>query len=604
MPTPPRAGEYQSTVRLSRWWFALEVCPLLTGTLGPLATGFSACSLTTGWTHIAVQNQDGIHTRILENPTWFIVLNAITVGSGFISSATNFFCVWSKISFVICTVGLLIQSSILISLLIATRHSASWLKMSGNYHFTQAYHYATISAVLSIATLVCVFLHGFGLINKYYSVPPRMESTRANLFRQFIALIAYLLLGAALYAHVENWSFLDSVFWADFTLLTIGLGGVLTPKTAIGRGLLLPYAIGGIALVALFVISVRRLLLKGRDRLTNHWVELSRERLEKSLLEMAETSVFMDEETTFNLVRRIPLDAERRCSRTAYALSVFFILVLLLGGASIFNLAEKDNSWTYGISVYFSYVSLLTIGYGDYIPNSESCKPFFVVWSLFSVPILTIFINNSVDTVYGTFRGLAPFFLRLINRRRRYMMPVPRSPESARMPLGSGFRAVKIAEGGITNNELDSKRAGGLPKLTLPEQGEPSQPQGKMPRRIPRDQTRLHCQILAKELGVVINDIMPEPGKKYSYEEWAHYIELMGRATWHKRFNTNTQQDGELRSRCNHTIRISIALSPRRSINWASQGTPILLQNESKWISSWLSSELVASLNVVASHDA
>lgn len=407
----------------------------------------------------------------------------------------------------------------------------------------------------------------------------------------------YLLLGAALYAHLEDWSFLDAVFWADFTLLTIGLGGVFTPKTALGRGLLLPYVIGGIVLIALFVISVRKLLLRGRGRLTNHWVELSRESLEKRLLEMDETSVSLNDEDTFNLVRRIPLDAERRCRLTVYALSVFVILVLLLGGASIFNLAEKDDSWTYGVSLYFAYVSLLTIGYGDYIPNSESGKPFFVVWSLLSVPVLTIFINNSVDTVYGTFREVAPFFKRLIHRRRYYQLRVPRSPGPARTSLGPGFQAKKKVEDEIEKTESDFRRADSFSNMTLPELGEPSQPQKKTLRRISRNQIRVHCYLLAKELSMTINNMMPEPGKKYSYEEWAYYINLMGRATWQKCFNE--KQDSALRVRFNHIVGNSIALSPQRSVNWASQGTPILLQNESRWISSWLSSELVALLNAV-----
>lgn len=475
--------------------------------------------------------------------------------------------------------------------------------MSGENNFTQAYYYAVISAVLSATTLVCLLSFGFGLSKRYYSVPLTMGSTRLNLFRQSIAIIAYLLLGAALYAHAENWSYLDAVFWADFTLLTIGLGGALTPRTALGRGILLPYSIGGIVLIALFVISVRRILLIGRSRLTNHWIELSRERLEKRLLELEETSVSMNDQTTFNLVRRISLDAERRCSLTAYALSVIFIILLLLGGASFFNSAEKDNSWTYGVSLYFAYVSLLTIGYGDYIPNSESGKPFFVIWSLLSVPVLTIFINNSVDAVYGTFRELASFILRRIHHHRYSIRPVPHSPESAQVPLGHGFRVNKKAEGGIMNHESDFRGAHRSLKLQPSEPGEPSQPQGKTPRRIFQDQTRLHCCFLAKELDVVINDIMPEPGKKYSYEEWAYFINLMGRATWIKRFNMRTHQDSEVRSRCNHQIRISIALSPRRSISWASQGTPILLQNESKWILSWLWSELVASLNAIESYD-
>ena len=93
----------------------------------------------------------------------------------------------------------------------------------------------------------------------------------------------------------------------------------------------------------------------------------------------------------------------------AFALSVIATLALLLVGAAVLKIAEADQLWAYGIFVYFAYVSLLTIGYGDHIPESESGKPIFVVWSLLSVPVLTILINNSVHTVYGSVRGLLPF---------------------------------------------------------------------------------------------------------------------------------------------------------------------------------------------------
>ncbi|KAF2185318.1 hypothetical protein K469DRAFT_750461 [Zopfia rhizophila CBS 207.26] len=609
MPTQSAAGYEKCNVQLSRWWFASEVCPLLAGTLGPLATGFGACSLTTGWIYISVRHQDEIHVRVLGNPVCaqfhrLIALNAISVGSGLISNATIFLFIWSRLSFVIYATGLLIQSSILISLLIATRSSTPSPKISGNYHFAQAYYYAIISAALSFTTLICVASNGLGLINKYYSKQQKVGSTQANLFRQSIALTVYLLIGAAIYARAENWPFLDALFWADFTLLTIGLGGDFTPKTALGRGLLLPYAIGGIALVALLVISVRRLLMRGRSRLTDHLAEKSREYIEKRLLAKDEASTSMGDENTFNLVRRIALDAERRCSLVAFALSVIATLALLLVGAAILKIAETGQLWTYGVSVYFAYVSLLTIGYGDYIPESESSKPFFVVWSLLSVPVLTIFINNSVDTVYGSIRGFLLFFIRLVCNRRRHMMTVLPSLESAQVAQDPVPHNGGNQKAGPINAESSSGRtAERIPELIFPETGEPSRQRRRTPCRTSQAQLRLHCYLLAKGLGVIINDIKSEPGKKYSYEEWAYYISLMGHTMSHQHFDEEVQQNGGLKSKCKHAAGSSFAPCPLHSINWASRGTPILFQNEAEWISSRLSTQLAGLLHGLVSHD-
>jgi potassium channel subfamily K, other eukaryote len=44
-------------------------------------------------------------------------------------------------------------------------------------------------------------------------------------------------------------------------------------------------------------------------------------------------------------------------------------------------------------------MSLFTIAYCDYYPQSSSRKSFFVFWSLLAIPSLTILISNMGDTV-------------------------------------------------------------------------------------------------------------------------------------------------------------------------------------------------------------
>ena len=76
-----------------------------------------------------------------------------------------------------------------------------------------------------------------------------------------------------------------------------------------------------------------------------------------------------------------------------------------MSGAIVFWQAEKNTQgMTYFQALYFCYVSLLTIGYGDLSPRSNAGKPFFIVWSLIAVPTMTILVSDMGDTVISSFK--------------------------------------------------------------------------------------------------------------------------------------------------------------------------------------------------------
>lgn len=491
---------------------------------------------------------------------------------------------------------MLVQLSVLIGLLTAA-HS---LGPSRNY-FTQAYYYAIISAALSAVTLFCVAIYGFLLLRTNHALPSRVGSIGANLFRQAIAIVVYVLLGAALYAHIEGWTFLDAVFWADFTLLTIGLGGEFTPRTPLGRGLLLPYAIGGIVLIALLVVSVRKLLLDCRSRHTDRLVDASRQRLEQRVVATNGSSASLGDETIFNLVRYIPLHARRRCSLTACAFSLIAAIIVLLGGAFIFHVAQRDPTWTYGVSAYFAYVCLLTIGYGDYIPNSDASKPFFVVWSLLSVPVLTIFINNLIDAVYGSFREVWPSFVRSVHYYRPHCMGIPRLRPTAQVSQNLPSRHHSIAGRMRADIELRFRGANDLLESVFPGPDESSESQENSTVGMSEADLRTRCLLLARGLGVIIKDLVAEPGKKYSYQQWVYYLNLMRPAMPPQSTNEDAQRTEGSGSERNSGADQLPTLRPLSSVQWASRGTPILLPNEAEWLLLRVSSELTESLQALAS---
>jgi potassium channel subfamily K len=116
-------------------------------------------------------------------------------------------------------------------------------------------------------------------------------------------------------------------------------------------------------------------------------------------------TLLRDERDRFNEMRRIQQSTARFKRWWALTLSVTAFLLLWCVGALIFVQAERETQgMTYFQALYFCYVSLLTIGYGDFAPQSNAGRPFFVVWSLIAVPTMTLLISDMSGTVIDAFK--------------------------------------------------------------------------------------------------------------------------------------------------------------------------------------------------------
>ncbi|RKP32250.1 voltage-gated potassium channel [Metschnikowia bicuspidata] len=79
-------------------------------------------------------------------------------------------------------------------------------------------------------------------------------------------------------------------------------------------------------------------------------------------------------------------------------LFIFFLfLVFWLVGALIFSYIE---GWRYFDALHFCFVTLLTIGYGDYHPTWPLGRAFWVPWAFFAVPLMTVLISNAADMLF------------------------------------------------------------------------------------------------------------------------------------------------------------------------------------------------------------
>jgi len=95
-----------------------------------------------------------------------------------------------------------------------------------------------------------------------------------------------------------------------------------------------------------------------------------------------------------------------RNNEVGKGLSVIFPFAsLILVGAAVVGPIEE---WTLLESLYFSVVSLSTVGYGDYVPRHNASIWFCIFWLPFSVGFMSMYLGN-----------VAAFYIRLSDRNIR-----------------------------------------------------------------------------------------------------------------------------------------------------------------------------------------
>lgn len=121
--------------------------------------------------------------------------------------------------------GWYMASFLLIGLVAACSTSMFRFQPRTEHALSQAYYYGIIAAALYFIIASMMVVTTIGAYTGHYRKGFKLTTSQRTLMLQTIMFMVYLLLGALIFSHIENWPFLDAVYWAEFTLLTIGLGG-------------------------------------------------------------------------------------------------------------------------------------------------------------------------------------------------------------------------------------------------------------------------------------------------------------------------------------------------------------------------------------------
>lgn len=263
-----------------------------------------------------------------------------------------------------------------------------------------------------------------------------------------------------------------------------------------------------------------------------------------------------EEKDRFDAMRNIQLNAKKFKKWYALLVSVSAFGTLWCVGAIVFWRAEmRTQHMSYFQALYFCYVSLLTIGYGDLSPKSNAGKAFFVVWSLIAVPTMTILVSDMGDTVIssfkrGTFRlgdltvlpkaGLWHDILKSNQWLWKWMnKKIEKNRQKGGLPVGP-----------------EPAQCEGLPELTIEELANEAPTEAEMTKR------------LAWAIRKTADDLQHAPGKRYSYEQWCEFTRLIRFSKIGlSRLNYDEDTDGVV------------------EWDWLEESSPMLSgQTESEWI--------------------
>jgi potassium channel subfamily K, other eukaryote len=162
----------------SRWWFASTMSPLLAGTFGPLASGFSVCGLVWVWRVYIPPGGTEEHGIPIPDPVWLVVLNAVSLFFAVVGNASLLLNMTQRLRFAIAQpitiAGFFLAGILLIADIAAINGSPTYyltgIDVAGaNHALSPAYYYALWAAIfyMIIGFLMCFTVYGAHM--GYYS---------------------------------------------------------------------------------------------------------------------------------------------------------------------------------------------------------------------------------------------------------------------------------------------------------------------------------------------------------------------------------------------------------------------------------------------------
>jgi len=212
--------------------------------------------------------------------------------------------------------------------------------------------------------------------------------------------------------YCEKWNFQNSLFFSFTVVTTIGYGHQ-SAETPGGRAWCVVYAVIGIPLNAILIGSLGSVFS---------------DKFKMFKMKMKQTFGDVESDTESNMKNRSKVFAVIVVESLIF--TAFFTSIFLLLPAAIFTVLENDenNSWSYFDSIYFTFVTLSTIGFGDMVPDRQQNEKLqgsvwkysylvgIILWIIFGMGYIFAVIDVLSETFKSTSKPVKRVFRGLKNQ--------------------------------------------------------------------------------------------------------------------------------------------------------------------------------------------
>lgn len=177
-----------------------------------------------------------------------------------------------------------------------------------------------------------------------------------------------------------EWTLTNAVFFASTVVTTIGYGN-LAPSTAGGRWFCVIYAIVGIPLTLMLLAMVGRILSKYINDLCGFVVNYVKKYLHPG---------YEYDSTDGTTELNVPV----------WLAFVFITVFISLDALILMSLED----WSFPVSLYFIFITLTTIGFGDIVPQNTAVVWFNVTLMYLGLAAVSITINLLIANIGMQYR--------------------------------------------------------------------------------------------------------------------------------------------------------------------------------------------------------
>lgn len=592
--------------------------------MGPLTNLFCLAALVTPWRATYTETLTDANAEGFRDPRWCIALNAIALAAGILGNAFLLANFARRIRYIIAIpisilLWLLAAFSLLGSIVSMEIHSPP---IRPEQTYSQGYWYAVIAAVLYFLISMLLTVNICGCWLGHYPQPTTLTARdQETLILQSMLLCLWIAIWAVGFSHAANLSYPDAVYFCVVTVLTLGFSEPLSSYGA--RYMVIPFVIGGLTFLGLIIYHIRkffsdlavekkniqsrkvpkrtiertmtseadlrqRLRLPPRNEPADHEQHGNSDihgqtvtRHDSAPQRMAQIRIvppeprsrrsklrsklvlLREEKDRFDAMRSIQENTSSfKKWYSSMASILTFIIYWVLGATILWRIELREQNLGFAEALYFCFVSLFTIGSSEYTPRTNGGKPFFVVWMLCDIPVMTILISDLATTIIPTFKNAILILAdwTVLSKVGIYRSFLERRP-----------RLKALVPGGQTLH-----RRGRDIAYPVPEQ------RSEVDNMTPTMNLLAAINEADEELGQrlvsairrIAHDVQASPAKKYNYEEWVEITRLV-RFT---RQNDGGEEDDE----------------GLVEWDWIGEDSPMLSQqSEGEWILNQLCESLI-----------